>query len=322
MKNDFNIVVLDGYTANPGDLSWDTFRALGNLTVYDYTPADLTIERALHADAILTNKVVFTADTFMQLPRLKYIGVLATGYNIIDLAAARAHGVVVTNVPAYSTDSVAQLVFAHILNLTNQVARYDEMVHQGGWCQSPTDSFIPYPVSELAGKTLGIIGLGNIGKKVCQIAQAFGMDVCAFTSKSQAELPAGVRKVSKEQVFAESDFLSLHCPLTDSTRDIVCRATLALMKSTVVVVNSSRGPLVNQEDMAEALLQGRIRAYCADVLTCEPALPDNPLLNLPNAHITSHIAWATLEARTRLLKVAQLGLADFVAGRTPQNIVS
>ena len=316
------IVILDGYTANPGDLSWEKFEELGDVSVYEFTDVPDTVARAKDADAVLANKSLLTAKEIAQLPKLKYIGVLATGYNNIDLKAASEHGIVVTNVPAYSTDSVAQTTFAHMLNLASSVADYNRRVHEGEWCGSHSPTYLANPIFDLAGKTLGIVGLGNIGKKVCQIALAFGMNVCALTSKSQSELPQGVRKVSKEDLFSQSDFLSLHCPLSETTRDIVCAETLALMKPSAVVVNTSRGPLVNQEDMTKALVSGSIRAYCTDVLTQEPALPDNPLLKLPNAFISSHIAWTSIEARTRLIDIAFQSLKDFAEGKKPATQIN
>lgn len=317
-----NIVILDGYTANPGDLSWQKLEELGKVTVYDLTSPSLTVERAKDADAVLSNKVLLSAEVIAQLPKLKYIGVLATGFNNVDLKAASERGIVVTNVPAYSSESVAQTTFAHMLNLANSVADYNSKVQDGEWCRSACFTYYGNPISELSGKTLGIVGLGNIGKQVCKIALAFGMNVCALTSKDAAELPAGVRKVTKEELFAESDYLSLHCPLSDNTRNFVCKETLAMMKPTAVVINTSRGPLVNQEEMAEALSSGQIRAYCTDVLTEEPALPNNPLLALPNAYITPHVAWTSIEARTRLIEIAYQSLKDFASGITPKTKIN
>ena len=317
-----NIVILDGYTANPGDLSWEKFKEFGDVKAYDFTDAKDTVARAKDAEVVLSNKTLLLADEIAQLPKLKYIGVLATGFNNVDLKAAAERGIVVTNVPAYSSDSVAQTAFAHILNVTNSVADYNRRVHEGEWCESKSPTYLANPVFELANKTLGIIGLGNIGMRVCQIALAFGMKVCAFTSKEQSLLPSGVQKVSKEELFAQSDFLSLHCPLSETTRDIVCAKTLALMKPSAIVVNTSRGPLVNQEDMAKALELGQIRAYCTDVLTQEPALPDNPLLKLPNVYFTSHVAWTSFEARKRLIEVAYQGVKEFAEGKRPTNQIN
>ena len=314
------IVILDAYGANPGDLSWDGLRELGELTVYERTRAEETVGRAVEADIVLTNKVVLGRREIEQLPRLRYIGVLATGYNVVDTVAAREHGVTVTNVPAYSTESVAQMVFAHLLTVTNRTEHYALQNRQGRWTASPDFCYWDTPLTELAGKTFGIVGLGNIGRRVAQIAQAFGMQVKALTSKRADELPAGVKKVELRELLATADVLSLHCPLTDTTRHLMNAQTLSLMKSTAILINTGRGPLVCDADVAEALQSGRLAAYCADVLTEEPPRSDNPLISLPNAYFTPHVAWATREARIRLLQVAIDNVRAFVEG-SPQNVV-
>ena len=314
------IVILDAYGANPGDLSWDGLRELGELTVYERTRAEETVGRAAEADILLTNKVVLGRREIEQLPRLRYIGVLATGYNVVDTAAAREHGVTVTNVPAYSTESVAQMVFAHLLTVTNRTEHYALQNRQGRWTQSPDFCYWDTPLTELAGKTFGIVGLGNIGRRVAQIAQAFGMQVKALTSKRADELPAGVKKVELRELLATADVLSLHCPLTDTTRHLMNAQTLSLMKPTAILINTGRGSLVCDADVAEALQTGRLAAYCADVLTEEPPRSDNPLISLPNAYFTPHVAWATREARVRLLQVAIDNVRAFVEG-SPQNVV-
>ena len=314
------IVILDAYGANPGDLSWNGLRELGELTVYERTRAEDTVGRAAEADIVLTNKVVLGRREIEQLPRLRYIGVLATGYNVVDTAAAREHGVTVTNVPAYSTESVAQMVFAHLLTVTNRTEHYALQNRQGRWTASPDFCYWDTPLTELAGKTFGIVGLGNIGRRVAQIAQAFGMQVKALTSKRADELPAGVKKVELRELLATADVLSLHCPLTDTTRHLMNAQTLSLMKPTAILINTGRGPLVCDADVAEALQTGRLAAYCADVLTEEPPRSDNPLISLPNAYFTPHVAWATREARVRLLQVAIDNVRAFVEG-TPQNVV-
>ena len=314
------IVILDAYGANPGDLSWDGLRELGELTVYERTRAEETVGRAAEADIVLTNKVVLGRREIEQLPRLRYIGVLATGYNVVDTVAAREHGVTVTNVPAYSTESVAQMVFAHLLTVTNRTEHYALQNRQGRWTQSPDFCYWDTPLTELAGKTFGIVGLGNIGRRVAQIAQAFGMQVKALTSKRADELPAGVKKVELRELLATADVLSLHCPLTDTTRHLMNAQTLSLMKPTAILINTGRGPLVCDADVAEALQTGRLAAYCADVLTEEPPRSDNPLISLPNAYFTPHVAWATREARVRLLQVAIDNVRAFVEG-SPQNVV-
>jgi glycerate dehydrogenase len=316
-----NIVILDGYTANPGDLSWDRLKTFGELTVYERTPASDTVERAKDADIVLTNKVILGKAEIEQLPRLKYIGVLATGYNVVDMKVAREHGIDVCNIPAYSTNSVAQMVFAHILNVASQVEHYAQANRQGAWTQSIDFSWQDTQLTELEGKTLGIVGLGNIGKAVARIGQAFGMKILAETSKSQDALPDYIEKVDRNTLFERADFLTLHCPLTDSTRNLVCKESIARMKPTSVVINTGRGPLVNEADMAEALLTNKIYAYCADVLCSEPPAANNPLLACTNAYITPHIAWATREARARLVDIAIKNVQCFVEGQV-QNVVN
>lgn len=314
------IVILDGYTANPGDLSWQELEKLGDVTVYDRTAPNETVNRAAGADIVLTNKVVLDRETISQLPDLKYIGVLATGYNVVDIEAAHERGIIVTNVPAYSTESVAQMVFSHLLTVTNRTEHYAIENRQGRWSSNPDFCYWDFHHMELAGKIFGIVGLGNIGQRVAQIALAFGMKVKAFTSKSTASLPTGIEKVSLEELLATSDVISLHCPLKESTHHIINTDTLGQMKSTVILINTGRGPLVDDQAVAEALANGQIAAFCADVLTEEPPKADNPLLKLPNAFITPHIAWASMEARIRLLQVATDNVRAFISGK-PQNMV-
>ena len=315
------IVILDGFTANPGDLSWERLAALGELTVYDRTTAQQTIERAAEADIVLTNKVLLRRQEIEQLPKLRYIGVLATGYNVVDIEAACERGIVVTNVPAYSTESVAQMVFAHLLTVTNRTEHYAQQNREGRWTSSPDFSYWDTHLTELAGKTFGIVGLGNIGSRVAAIASAFGMRVMAYTRKEGSQLPPYIKKGTTEEVLAQSDVVSLHCPLTDTTHHLICRDTLKLMKPTAILINTGRGPLVSEEDVAEALNAGSLYAYCADVLSKEPAEASNPLLKCPAAYITPHIAWATEEARRRLVDVAVGNVCAFVDG-TPQNVIS
>ena len=314
------IVILDGYTANPGDLSWSELEALGDVTVFDRTKPEDTVARAADAEVVLTNKVVLGRKEIEQLPRLQYIGVLATGYNVVDIAAAHEHGITVTNVPAYSTESVAQMVFAHLLTVTNRTEHYALQNREGRWSGNPDFCYWDTSLTELAGKTMGIVGLGNIGRRVAQIALAFGMQVKALTSKSANQLPAGIQKANLTELLSTADVLSLHCPLTEDTRHIVNARTLALMKPSAIVINTGRGPLVNDADVADALSAGRIAAYCADVLTEEPPRADNPLLHQPNAFITPHIAWATREARLRLLTTAIGNVRAFVEHH-PQNVI-
>lgn len=312
------IVILDGFTANPGDLSWAELEALGQVTVYERTLPSETVARAAEADMVLTNKVVVSKEVMDQLPHLKYIGVLATGYNVVDIEAAHQRGIIVTNVPAYSTESVAQMVFAHLLTVTNRTEHYAQENRQGRWSRNADFCYWDFSHMELAGKTFGIVGLGNIGRRVAEIALAFGMKVKAVSSKTT--LPAGIEKVSLEALLATADVLSLHCPLTDSTRHLINADTLAKMKSSAILINTGRGPLVDDQAVADALADGRLAAFCADVLTQEPPQADNPLLKQPNAFITPHIAWASKEARVRLIQVATSNVRAFLSG-TPQNVV-
>ena len=312
------IVVLDGYTANPGDLSWKELEALGTLTVYDRTKPTETVARAADAEIVLTNKVVISKELMAQLPKLRYIGVLATGYNVVDIEAAHERGIIVTNVPAYSTESVAQMVFAHLLTVTNRTEHYAIQNRGGRWTENPDFCYWDFPHMELAGKTFGIVGLGHIGQRVAQIALAFGMKVKALTSKTS--LLAGIEKASLEELLATSDVLSLHCPLTENTRHLINGETLRQMKTTAILINTGRGPLIDDQAVAEALADGRLAAFCADVLTEEPPKADNPLLKQPNAFFTPHIAWASKEARVRLLQVATDNVRAFIDGK-PVNVV-
>ena len=318
------IIILDGYTANPGDLSWEALESIGELTVYDRTKPGETVERAKDADVVLTNKVCLRKQEIEQLPRLRYIGVLATGYNVVDLEAAKARGIVVTNVPAYSTESVAQMVFAHLLTVTNRTEHYAVLNRNGRWMGSgPFADFCYWDtqLTELAGKTFGIVGLGNIGRRVAAVAQAFGMKVLAYTSKDANELPSGIEKRTMEELLMQSDVVSLHCPLVVDTHHLINRQTLRMMKPTAILVNTGRGPLVNDQDVADALKANRLGAYCADVMSEEPPKSDNPLLQCENAFITPHIAWATKEARTRLIDVACANVKAFADGK-PVNVVT
>ena len=314
------IVILDGFTANPGDLSWKGLEELGMLTVYDRTRPEETVARAAETDIVLTNKVIINREMMAQLPQLKYIGVLATGYNVVDIEAAHERGIIVTNVPAYSTESVAQMVFAHLLTVTNRTEHYAIQNRQGRWSKNPDFCYWDFPHLELAGKTIGIVGLGNIGRRVAEIALAFGMQVKALTSKSADTLPAGIEKADLEVLLATSDVISLHCPLTDTTRHLINRDTLSKMRPSAILINTGRGPLVDDQAVASALAKGQLAAFCADVLTEEPPKANNPLLSQPNAFITPHIAWATEEARSRLLQVAISNVQAFLNAK-PQNVV-
>ena len=316
-----NIVILDGYTANPGDLSWGSLKEMGEVTVYERTRREEIAGRAADADIVLTNKVVMDREMMALLPRLKYIGVLATGYNVVDIEAARERDIIVTNVPAYSTKSVAQTVFAHLLTVTNRTEHYAQQNRQGRWAENRDFCYWDTELTELAGKTMGIVGLGHIGRRVAEIALAFGMQVKAMTSKKAEELPAGIQKAELQSLLASADVVSLHCPLTEGTKHLIHRETLRLMKPSAILINTGRGPLVDDEALAEALNEGRLRAYCADVVTEEPPKADHPLLHAPNAFITPHIAWATVEARKRLLQTAIGNVEAFVNGH-PVNVVS
>ena len=314
------IVVLDGYAANPGDLSWEEMAKLGDLTVYDRTSPSELMERAKDAEVLLTNKVVLNSDTIKSLPKLKYIGVLATGYNVVDVKTANNQGIVVTNILAYSTESVAQMVFAHILNITQRVGHYAEENRDGRWSSNRDFCYWDTPLTELAGKTIGIVGLGNTGSATARIALAFGMKVKAFTSKEQSQLPSGIEKSSWGDIFSTADIVSLHCPLTDTTKEMVNRDRLSQMKPTAILINTGRGPLVNEQDLADALNEGVIYAAGVDVLSSEPPREDNPLLSARNCFITPHIAWATKEARIRLMDIATSNVAAFLAGH-PKNTI-
>lgn len=314
------IVVMDGHAANPGDLSWEAFEEFGEVVVYERTSAAEVVERAKDADCVFTNKVVFNEENISRLPKLKYIGILATGTNVVDINAANAHGVVVTNVPTYSTDSVAQLVFSHILNVITQVDKYASDNRQGRWSRNRDFTFWDRQVHELSALRIGIIGLGSIGAKVAQIANAFGMKIYAYTSKPVHSLPECVKKSTLDGLFNNCDVISLHCPLTPETEGLINKETLAKMKSNAILVNTGRGPLVNEKDVAEALNEGVIAAYCADVMCQEPPAEDNPLFKCENAYITPHFAWATIEARQRLLAVEVENLRAFIEGK-PINVV-
>ncbi|WP_139905762.1 D-2-hydroxyacid dehydrogenase [Clostridium thermarum] len=315
------IVILDGHGLNPGDLSWEGFNKLGELKIYDRTPNDKIIERIGDAEYIITNKTPITAET-MDKTKVKYIGVLATGYNVIDIEAAKERGIVVTNVPAYSTASVAQMVFGHILEICQQVGLHDSAVKAGEWENSADFCFWKKPLIELDGKVMGIIGYGRIGQAVSKVAQAFGMKVIAYSPRRKSELEdKNMRYVELEELLQASDIISLHCPLFESTKNIINKETIAKMKKSAIIINTSRGPLINEQDLAEALNSGRIYAAGVDVVSVEPIRADNPLLKAKNIYITPHIAWAPREARVRLMNIAVENLKNFLEGK-PTNVVS
>ncbi len=315
------IAILDGFCLNPGDLKWNDIKLLGKTIIYERTSRDEVIERAKDVDVVLTNKTIITREAMERLPKLKYIGVLATGYNVIDIEAAKELGIVVTNIPAYSTDSVVQNVFAHILNIANQVAHHSVAVKAGRWTSSRDFSFWDMSLMELAGKTMGLVGLGNIGMATAKVANAFGMKVIAMTSKTMNELPDFITPVDKDTLMSTSDIVSLHCPLNEETREIINNKTLEKMKPTAILINTGRGPLIDEQALADALNSGNLFAAGLDVLSSEPPKADNPLLEARNCYITPHIAWATFEARQRLMKIATDNLKAFTEGRLV-NVVS
>ena len=314
------IAILDGRTVNPGDLSWESLQALGDCTIYESTSEQEVIEHCADAEAVLTNKVCLRKEALEQLPHLKYIGVLATGYNVIDIKEAKRRGIVVTNIPAYSTDSVVQSVFAHLLNITNQVAHYTAEIKVGTWCCSPDFTYWNTPLTELAGKTFGIVGLGHIGSAVARVAHAFGMKVIALTSKKKEALEDYITPVNREELFRNSDVLSLHCPLTDSTHHFVNAETLSWMKPSAILINTGRGPLLDEQAVANALNNRSLFAVGVDVLSTEPPMPTNPLLKATHCYITPHIAWATREARIRLIDIATRNLKAFQEGNSINEV--
>ncbi len=317
------LVILDAYAENPGDLSWDWLsEVVDEYDIYDITPPEKVIERSIDADIIVTNKTVLTADILSQLPKVKYISTLATGYNVIDTAFAREKGITVSNIPAYSTDGVAQLVFAFILEITNQVALHNDSVKNGDWCSSEHFCYWKTPITEIAHKTLGIVGFGKIGSAVAQIANAFGMKVIAYSPNTRTYSGFGkVNFVSLDEVIESSDIISLHCPLTAETTGLVNYEFLSRMKNTAILINTSRGPVINEADLAKALDEGLIAGAGVDVLSVEPAKQDNPLLKCEKCLITPHIAWASFEARSRLMNIFRSNVEGFVSGK-PVNVVN
>jgi glycerate dehydrogenase len=321
------IVVLDGYALNPGDISWDAVKQYGNLEVYDRTGYDpnsqpLVVERARGADALLTNKTPVTGHAMDQLPDLRYIGVLATGYNIVDVKAAKEKGIIVSNIPTYGTAAVAQMAVALMLEMCHHAGRHSDAVYQGEWTSHPDWSFWKYPLIELDGKTMGIIGFGRIGQATARIAQALGMNVLAHTPNPNPDLETDtLRHCDLDELLAKSDFISLHCPLNDSTKGIINRNSIAKMKNSVRIINTSRGPLIVEEDLAEALNNGTVAGAALDVVSEEPIKKDNPLLKAPNCLITPHISWAPIEARRRLMQLAADNLSCFLSG-DPINVVN
>ncbi|MBU3172565.1 D-2-hydroxyacid dehydrogenase [Clostridium estertheticum] len=315
------IVVLDGFTLNPGDLSWKEFEKLGELKVYDRTSFDEIVDRAYDCEIILTNKTPLGMDTLKKLPKIKYIGVLATGYNVVDVKAAKEMGIIVTNTPAYGTNSVAQFVFALLLEICHHVGEHNEVVRKGAWTNSKDFCFWNYHMIELAGKTMGIIGMGRIGVVTSTIAQAFGMNVLAYNpSKKESLISDTFKYVELDQLYEGADVISLHCPLFEETKGIINKESIKKMKDGVIIINTSRGPLIVEEDLAHALNSGKVAGVGLDVMSVEPVQMDNPLMRAKNCLITPHIAWAPKESRERLMNIAVDNLAQFVKGR-PINIV-
>lgn len=316
------IVVLDGYTENPGDLSWSGFEALGEFICYDRTPAAEAVARIGDAELVITNKTPITRAVIEACPNMKYVGVLATGYNVVDVAAAKEHGIVVTNIPTYGTDSVAQFAFAMLLEICHHVQHHSDAVHEGRWEHNKDWCFWDYPLIELAGKTMGIIGYGRIGQATGRLAQAFGMKVLANdTVQNPALENENCRYAEREELFLESDVIALHCPLFPDTEGIINRDTIAKMKDGVIILNNSRGPLIVEQDLADALNSGKVAAAAVDVVSTEPIHGDNPLLSAKNCLITPHISWAPKESRERLMNIAVDNLRAFLAGK-PVNVVN
>ena len=315
------IVVLDGHALNPGDLSWDCLRQFGEVTVYDRTPEDMVVNRIGDADIILLNKVVITADILDRCPSIKLICVLATGYNVVDCNAAQQRGIPVCNVPAYGTDAVAQFTFALLLEICHQVGHHDRAVHAGRWAESPDFCFWDTPQMELAGKTIGIIGFGRIGRAVGRLARAFGMKVLAYNRSRCPEGAAIGEYVTLEELLQRSDVVSLHCPLTAENRHMINKDTIRMMKDGAILLNTARGPLVDEQALCDALSDGKLRFAAADVAAVEPIPTDSPLLRAPNCILTPHMAWAPVESRQRILDCTVASIRAFMAG-SPRNTVN
>lgn len=315
------IVVLDAYTLNPGERRWEELEELGEVVVHDRTVQLDVVRRAKDAEVVLTNKTILDGFILNLLPKLKYIGVLATGYNVVDLDVARQRGIVVTNIPAYSTQSVAQMAIAHLLNITQRVAHYAHEVHNGVWSAQPDFCYWNTPLIELAGKKIGIVGFGNTGQATAQIAEALGMEVWVYTSKPKKSLPKKYQKVTLNELFSACDVVSLHCPLTAENKEMVNSFRLSLMKQGAILINTSRGGLIDEKALEQALLSGKLLGAGLDVLSSEPVPNGNPLLKLKNCFITPHIAWATRESRMRLMNQAVENLKAWMEGRTINNVL-
>lgn len=315
------IVILDGYTENPGDLSWSGFEVLGELTVYDRTAKEDVLERIKDAEAVIVNKTPLDREVFEKCSKIKYVGVLATGYNVVDVKAAREHGIPVCNIPTYGTTAVAQMVFALLLEVCHHVAEHSDAVKRGEWSNNSDWCFWKYPLMELAGKTMGIVGFGRIGQAVGRLAAAFGMEVLAYDAFESEEGKKIARYVALDELLAQSDVISLHCPLFPETQGMINAESIAKMKDGVILINTSRGPLINEEDLAKALREKKVYAAACDVVSTEPILPDNPLLGCYNSILTPHIAWAPKESRKRLMDIAVSNMKAFMDGK-PVNVVN
>lgn len=317
-----NIVVLDGYTENPGDLSWDSLRQYGELTVYDRTPEDQIVERIGKGEIIYTNKTPITRETLEQCPSIRFIGTLATGYNVVDVKAAAERKIPVCNIPGYGTQAVAQFTMGLLLELCHHIGAHSDSVKAGEWSACPDFCYWKYPQMELAGKTMGIIGFGSIGREVGRLAQAFGMKVLAYSRTRHPELETeNCRYAELEELFSDSDVISLHCPLFPETEGIINRSGINKMKDGVLIINTARGPLIVESDLREALESGKVGGAALDVVSREPITPDNPLLEAPNIILTPHIAWAPKESRQRLMDIAAENLKAFLAG-SPIHVVN
>ncbi len=315
MNEKLKAVILDGYTENPGDLSWETIEKLTDLTVYDRTPPELIVERAKDADILIVNKVVITKEIIAQLPRLKFVSTLATGFNQVDGVALRERGISLSNIPAYSTNAVAQMVFAFILELTNQTGKYTEDVKSGTWTACQDFCYWNTPLYELDGKTLGIIGFGKIGSRVSEIGKAFGMKTLAYTPSGKKEGYPDVTFTDINTVLENSDYISVHCPLTDKTAGLINKDFIGKMKKHAYIINTSRGPVANEKDIYDALETGRLSGYGTDVLSTEPPKADNPLLKAKNCLITPHVAWAAYETRLRLMGILEENIKGYLSGK-------
>lgn len=321
MNNKLNAVILDGYTENPGDLSWEAIEKYVNLTVYPRTEKELVVERAKDADILIVNKVALTEEIISQLPKLRFVSTLATGFNQIDGKALRERDIPLSNIPAYSTNAVAQMVFAFILELTNRTAEYTQDIKSGTWSDCPDFCYWNTPLYELDGKTLGIVGFGKIGSRVAEIGKAFGMKVLAYTPSGKKDGFDDVTFTTLDDVVKNSDYISVHCPLTEATNGLINKEFIEKMKDNSYVINTSRGPVANEKDIADALNSGRLTGYGTDVLSTEPPKKDNPLLSAKNCLITPHIAWAAYETRLRLMGILEENVKGFLEGN-PINVVN